>query len=81
MITLKNNQIVLNEHCRFKLRSGKEVFGIIWELTIDNQTQYFFTTASLKEKIENSPNRIELIMENGVELDLNDIILAENIAS
>lgn len=81
MISLNNNQVLLNEHCRFKLKSGKEVYGIIWELKMNNLSHYYFTSASLKEKIESSPNRIELIQENGVELDLNDIIQVENLAS
>lgn len=81
MISINNKQILLNEHCRFRLKSGKEVFGIIWELKVEGESRYYFTSASLKSKIELSPNRIELIKEYGVELDLNDVILSENLAS
>ena len=72
---------IFNEHCRFKLKSGKEVFGIIWQVRIDDAPAYFFTSASQKEKIESSENRIEMIREIGFELDINDVVMAENLAS
>jgi len=81
MISINQSQILLNEHCRFRLKSGKEVYGIIWELKLENESRYYFTSASLKEKVENAPNRFDLIKEVGVELDLNYVILAENLAS
>jgi len=79
MISLKDH--IFNEHCRFKLKSGKEVFGIIWEVRVDNSPAYFFTSASQKEKIETATNRLELIQELGFELDINDVVMAENLAS
>jgi len=79
MISLKDH--IFNEHCRFKLKSGKEVFGIIWEVRVNEAPAYFFTSASHKEKIETAINRIEMIQEIGFELDINDVVLAENLAS
>ena len=52
MITLKGH--IFNEHCRFKLKSGKEVYGIIWQVSVEDGPGYFFTSASQKEKIETS---------------------------
>ena len=79
MITLQDH--IFNEHCRFKLKSGKEVYGIIWQVRIEDAPAYFFTSASQKEKIETSPNRVEMIQELGFELDINDVVMAENLAS
>lgn len=79
MISLHDH--IFNEHCRFKLKSGKEVYGIIWEVRINNLPAYFFTSASQKDKIESSTNRIGMIQEIGFELDINDVVLAENLAS
>lgn len=79
MISLKDH--IFNEHCRFKLKSGKEVYGIIWQVRIEDNPAYFFTSASQKEKIETSKNRLELIQELGFELDINDVVMSENLAS
>jgi len=79
MISLKDH--IFNEHCRFKLKSGKEVYGIIWEVRVNDTPAYYFTSASQKEKVETSLNRVEMIQEIGFELDINDVVLAENLAS
>jgi hypothetical protein len=42
---------------------------------------YFFTSASQKDKIEISENRLEMIQELGFELDINDVVMSENLAS
>ena len=79
MITLKDH--IFNEHCRFKLKSGKEVYGIIWQISVEDAPAYFFTSASQKDKIETSENRLEMIQELGFELDINDVVMSENLAS
>tara|TARA_B110000305_G_scaffold201290_1_gene228997 strand:- start:446 stop:685 length:240 start_codon:yes stop_codon:yes gene_type:complete len=79
MITLKDH--IFNEHCRFKLKSGKEVYGIIWQVSVEDLPAYFFTSASQKDKIETSQNRLEMIQELGFELDINDVVMSENLAS
>ena len=79
MITLKGH--IFNEHCRFKLKSGKEVYGIIWQVSVEDSPAYFFTSASQKEKIETCENRLEMIQELGFELDINDVVMSENLAS
>tara|TARA_B110000285_G_scaffold53283_1_gene60634 strand:- start:190 stop:429 length:240 start_codon:yes stop_codon:yes gene_type:complete len=79
MITLKDH--IFNEHCRFKLKSGKEVYGIIWQISVEDAPAYFFTSASQRDKIETSENRLEMIQELGFELDINDVVMSENLAS
>ena len=79
MINLKDH--IFNEHCRFKLKSGKEVYGIIWQVNVEGAPAYFFTSASQKDKIETSENRLDLIQELGFELDINDVVMSENLAS
>jgi|TARA_B110000483_G_scaffold178598_1_gene211194 hypothetical protein len=75
------NDHIFNEHCRFKLKSGKEIYGIIWQVNIEDEPAYFFTSASQKEKIEASENRLEMIKELGFELDINEVLMSENLAS
>mgnify|MGYP000878039472 CR=1 FL=1 len=33
-----------HKHCRFKLRSGKEVFGVIWEVEAGDEHKLFFAS-------------------------------------
>lgn len=62
-----------NKPCRFKMRSGKEVFGVIWEKSSGSFAKYYF--ASLAERfsarIKNESREIGMI------IDLNDVVGAE----
>jgi hypothetical protein len=59
--------------CRFKLKSGKEVFGVVWENAGDSEPVYFFAT--LGERYNASKTNF------GVNIDLDDILGAELINS
>ncbi len=72
---------IFNKHCRFRLKSGKEVFGILWKVNSNGESNYYFTAASLKSRVESSHNRFELLQNTGTLIDLSDIILAEKLAS
>jgi hypothetical protein len=39
-------QNIINKHCRFKLRSGKEIFGVMWKKEAESDL-YFTTYAEL----------------------------------
>jgi len=72
-----NIRLFLNQHCRFKLRSGKEVFGVIWKVESGNDEQYVFTSISdhqtyLKTK---DPS----LIDNKLAVNIEDIILAEKL--
>src|ERR1700751_6486700 len=41
-----------DQPCRFRLKSGKEVFGVIWEKPQPGNTSYYF--ASLSERFNRS---------------------------
>lgn len=60
--------------CRFKLKSGKEFFGVIWENTADSPPVYFFATMGERFDTRNKSNV-------GVTVDLDDIVGAELINS
>ena len=34
------------QHCKFRLRSGKEVYGVIWEKCINDRREYYFASSS-----------------------------------
>jgi hypothetical protein len=67
--------ILVNDRpCRFKLKSGKEVFGVIWENSTVGKSSYFFATLSERYDARNNANF-------GMAIDLDDIVGAELINS
>ena len=40
----------LGNHCRFKFRNGKDIYGVIWE----NNAQYFFPSKERHDSLLNS---------------------------
>ncbi|MFI5151568.1 MAG: hypothetical protein ACHQRM_17725 [Bacteroidia bacterium] len=62
--------------CKFRLRTGKDVFGVVWETKSNERRTYRF--ASLGERFTLHTN--SGIRENrsvGQLIDLEDILLAE----
>ena len=65
--------IAINDQpCRFKLKTGKEVFGVIWEKPQPGGTGYYF--ASLSERFNRSYRNSASI---GMMIDLEDVVGAE----
>lgn len=60
----------LEKHCRFRLRSGKEVYGILWRDS--NEGNLFFSSAS--ERIK--PHKLR---DTALSLNADDIIFAEQL--
>jgi hypothetical protein len=49
-----------HQHCRLKLKSGKEIFGVIWEEKLNSEPRIFF--ASLGDLLkQQSPNIAQTI--------------------
>ncbi len=60
-----------DQPCRFRLKSGKEVFGVIWEKPQPGNTSYYF--ASLSERYNHSLRNNSI----GMMIDIDDVIGAE----
>ena len=71
---------LLNKPCRFRLRSGKDIYGIIWEVNSKNGIRHYFTSASLQNKIETAENKVLALSNQGVEFDIDRVVLAELMA-
>ena len=71
----RNEFLQVNDRpCRFKLKSGKEFFGVIWETPENGSSAYFFSTVG--ERFDpRSKNNF------GVPVQLDDIVGAELINS
>jgi hypothetical protein len=60
-----------DQPCRFRLKSGKEVYGVIWEKAQPGNTSYYF--ASLSERY----NRTRRNTSIGMMIDIEDVVGAE----
>jgi hypothetical protein len=67
--------------CKFRLKSGKEVFGVILEKVINDNPAYFFATAVEHERYVHSNERRNDLDEIAVPVLLEDIIRIEPISS
>lgn len=73
-----------HKHCRFKLRNGREVFGVIWEVrTQENahdpvsENRLFFASVRDYERLQNVPDEPVSVIDMLPE----EIITVESLAS
>lgn len=66
---------IAHAHCRFKLRSGREVFGVVWEVVTAGERALFFTTIGEYERSRKEP-QLSIDM---VPLLAEDILQAERL--
>lgn len=71
-----------HQHCRFKLRSGKEVFGVVWEVeTSENpgaagSKRLFFASVRDYEQLQRSGTPVHVIP-----MQPEEIVAVESLAS
>ena len=65
---LANIRPYAHHHCRFKLRSGKEIFGVVWEVeTSENSTgvgaskRLFFASVRDYEQLQRAGTPVHVI--------------------
>lgn len=66
-----------NKHCRFKLRNGKEVYGVIWEVDSNASHRLFFASVSDYERFQHDPQQPIAV----IPMPPEEIVLVESIAS
>ena len=66
-----------HKHCRFKLRSGKEVFGVIWEVEGNSGKKFFFASVRDYERLQRDQQQPIGVMP----LQPDEIVGVESIAS
>ena len=71
-----------HKHCRFKLRSGKEVFGVVWEVetadanTGDHSTSLYFASIRDYERLQQERTTVQVIP-----MRPEEIVAVESLAS
>lgn len=73
-------QAFLHKHCRIKLRSGKEVFGVLWEDYVNNTLSLFFASNIDHQRLLSKRNHAEPgLAPNGQEISFEDILHVESL--
>lgn len=80
---LGNIRNFTNKHCRFKLRSGKEVFGVVWEVESTDRSgqgqdskRLFFASIRDYERLRSEGTPVHVIP-----MQPEEIVWAESLAS
>ncbi len=74
---LSELQAFYNEHCRFKLKSGREVFGVIWQVkTPQDDKLVFASVQDYKRAMSGASDAAQLI-----DLGPDDIVWAQRLVS
>lgn len=74
-----------HKHCRFKLRNGREVFGVIWEVETAEQVssdddagkRLFFASVRDYERLQNEPSKPVSV----IDMPPEEIMHVESLAS
>lgn len=74
---LTNIRDFTNRHCRFKLKSGKEVFGVVWEVETGDSCKLYFASVRDYERLQHDPGQPISI----VPVQPDEIVHAQDIAS
>ncbi len=69
-----------NKPCRFKLKSGKEVFGVIWEDIVNGNKEYFFASSSEYQAFIKSGNLLNPTPKlRPIKMDISEVLAAKRI--
>ena len=65
--------------CKFKLRGGREVFGVIWENSFGNEMMHFFSTTAERMRYKLAEQRNDRLACERLKtpVELEDVVLAE----
>ncbi len=74
---LPNIREIMHAHCRFRLRSGREVYGVVWEVEANEECRLYFASIGEYERARRDPRRPMEV----VAMMPEDIIVAERLAS
>ena len=69
----------IDKYCRFKMRSGKEVYGVIWRNSEGNKVMHYFASvvARMKYKKAEQLRDNKACEELKVPVDIEEIVDAE----
>jgi len=70
-----------DKYCRFKLRSGKEVYGVIWENAQGEMVEHYFASAVERDKFKHAEqvNDIDTCEKIKTPVNIDEIIDAQQL--
>lgn len=69
----------IDKYCRFKLRSGKEVYGVIWKNAEGNKVMHYFASAVERIRYKKAEQQHDDLTCEKIKVPVNieDIVIAE----
>lgn len=67
-------QSLFHHHCRIKLRSGKEVFGVIWKNLSDTDKAIYFASYIEHKKLMAEKRLSSTHVDELLKLEIEDIL-------
>ncbi|MEO7082606.1 MAG: hypothetical protein ABIY71_13830 [Flavobacteriales bacterium] len=74
---LTNIREFMHAHCRFRLRCGREIFGVVWEGGSSSERSLHFSTIGEYERARLDPRQLL----NAIPMSPEEIMLAERLNS
>ena len=68
------------QHCKFKLKGGKEVYGVIWEERINETREYYFAS-SFAHSVYRKADELSREKVASCKVSLDDVIKAEPLSN
>lgn len=65
------------KHCRFRLKSGKDVYGIVWEEETDGESKLHFSSAAEAAKLLQTNVLDVFHLQSDFIINADDIVGAE----
>lgn len=72
-------QSFFHHHCKIKLRSGKEVFGVLWKDLSETDKAIYFASYIEHKKLMNTESAIPEEQDTLLKLQIEDILGVEPI--
>jgi hypothetical protein len=66
-----------HKHCRFKLKSGKEVYGVVWEVETSGSQRLYFASVRDYQRLQRDPGQPISI----VPMQPDEIVHVQDLAS
>jgi hypothetical protein len=76
-----NIQEYFDRHCKFKLRGGKEVYGVIWEVNNGLYSEHFFASVYDHQTYQKAKRSGDIDENLYSKVNIEEIIHAESLVS
>ncbi|MBN4062086.1 MAG: hypothetical protein COA57_12520 [Flavobacteriales bacterium] len=65
--------------CKFKLKGGKEIYGVVWEAPTKKEREFYFASSGAYQRIKKAEceNNSDTLKQLKMKVDINDFVTAQ----